>query len=96
MAKQLGGVKIVSNPQAPDLFADDAVSIEEVNGTVRITLAVAKLDDGTAPSPMSLVVIGRLVMGEQSAQRLTASLLNHFNGRGVRISPVDSEDIRPN
>ena len=91
MAKQIGNVRITPNMTAPDLFVDDAVAVEDVNGTVRITLAVAKLDDGAAPSPMSLVVVGRLIMGDQSAQRLALTLLNHFRSRGVDLthSPDD-------
>lgn len=96
MAKEIGGVRVVPNPLAADIFADDAIAIEDVNGTVRISLAVAKLDDGVAPSPLSLVVVGRLVMGEQSAQRLAIALANHFQAKGtniaaaVRTSPFQS------
>ena len=97
MAKQIGNIRITPNMTAPDLFVDDAVAIEDVNGTVRITLTVAKLDDGAAPSPMSLVVVGRLILGDESAQRLAVTLLNHFRGRGVDLlHPVGDRSERAN
>jgi hypothetical protein len=86
MVKELGGVRVVPNILAPDVFADDVIAVETVNGTVRITLAVAKLDDATEPSPLSLVTVGRIVMGEKSAQRLAVSLVGYFSSRGISLT----------
>jgi hypothetical protein len=78
MAKDFGGVPVITNPLAGDVLADEALGFEFVNGTIRITLASARMADGSPPSDMQLVVIGRLVMGFQPAQRLAMGLFDYL------------------
>ena len=89
MAKEWGGIAVVPNPHAGDVFADEALAFELANGTVRITFAAARMTDGAPPSETALVVLGRLVMGTESAQRFAVGLFNFLNERGVTLDAVE-------
>jgi len=66
-------VRVVDNPLAGDVFADDAMSFSLLDGTVRITLCSTKWTQ-PAPGEGIRVVIGRLVMPLPAAQRLIVGL----------------------
>jgi hypothetical protein len=74
MANETGGVSAISNPFAPDVFADEAVGFEFINGTVRISFGVVKMADPVPPSENQLVVMGRVVMPMDGARRLAERL----------------------
>ena len=46
MANTAGGLPVVSNPFIADIFADEAIAFDMVNGTIRITLATIKMARG--------------------------------------------------
>jgi hypothetical protein len=78
MAKDFSGTPVLANPFSPDILVDEALSFERINGTIRITLAAARMVDGVPPSPVQLVVIGRLIMGMDSAERLAVGLFDYL------------------
>jgi hypothetical protein len=52
MANESGGVPGVFNEYLPDVFADEAIGFELVNGTVRISFGVVKMVEPAPPSPV--------------------------------------------
>lgn len=83
MANTAGGLPVVSNPFVADMFADEAIAFDHVNGTVRITLATIKMAEAAAPSPMHFVANGRLVMTVPGAQRLAIALFDYLKKNGL-------------
>jgi hypothetical protein len=82
MANEAGGIPAVSNPFAPDVFADDAVGFEIINDTVRISFGVVKMADPVPPCENQMVVIGRLVLPVGGAQRLAVALHSALTQKG--------------
>ena len=76
-------VSFIDNPMAPDIYADEAVGFFVTGGVVKITIAASRVNHSTNPSPVSRVVIGRLVMPMQAAQGLAAGLFNFLKSQGV-------------
>ena len=66
--------KLLDNPLAPDVFADDAAGIFLLGNNVRITLSSWRVSHVTSPGPVSRVVIGRLVMPLIQAEALVKNL----------------------
>ena len=83
MAKECGGMAIVANPFAPDLFADEALGFEISGGVIRITLASRKMKDGAPPSEPQWVVLGRLVMPAAGARSLAVGLFDYLKAIGL-------------
>jgi hypothetical protein len=83
MANEAGGIPAVSNPFAPDVFADEAVAFEIINDTVRITFGTVKMADAVPPSENQLVIVGRVVMTVGGAQRLALGLHSALTQKGL-------------
>ncbi|MES2339925.1 MAG: hypothetical protein V4537_17670 [Pseudomonadota bacterium] len=83
MANSAGGLPVVSNPFIADVFADEAIAFDAVNGTIRITLATIKMAEPAAPSPMHYVANQRLVMTVPGAQRLAIALFDYLKKNGL-------------
>lgn len=83
MGSDFAGVPVVSSPAVPDVFADEAVSFELVNGTVRISFSSVKMIEPAAPSPVQHVIIGRLILTIPGAQRLALSLFDYLEKSGM-------------
>jgi len=81
-----GLTPVLSNPLAPDVFADDALSFSVADGVVRITFTSSKASqtDGTAQR----VVIGRLVMPTPGAQRLALGLYDFLKNHGLDAQAI--------
>ena len=77
------GAGIVGDFSTPDFFADEAITFDFVNDTIRITFAVAKAQSPVEGSPQALVATGRLIMPLGSAQRLSLSLHDCLIKRGL-------------
>ena len=69
------GPELVDAPHTPDFFADGAAGFFNLNGNIKITLSSFRVDHGTAPGPVSRVVVGRLVMPLPAAEALAKELL---------------------
>lgn len=71
-------VACVGDFSTPDFFADEAILFDLVNGTVRVTFAVARNETPVVGSNAALVAIGRLVMTVPGAQRLSLALHDYL------------------
>ena len=97
MANEFSGVPVLGNPFSGDVFADEAIALELVNGVLRITLASFKMVEPAPPSGAQLVVAGRLVMGIPGAQRLALSLFDYLKKQGLDpASLVETGEHAPN
>jgi hypothetical protein len=76
-------VALVGDFSTPDVFADEAILFDLVNGTVRITFAVARNETPNAGSAQALVAMGRLVMPVASVQRLSLGLHDYLTKHGL-------------
>ena len=97
MAHEAGGLPCVSNEYLPDVFADEALGFELVNGTVRVTFGVVKMAEPAPPAPVQMVVMGRLVIGVEGAQRLAIGLYDYLKNAGHDPQKLVSsgEDAKP-
>jgi hypothetical protein len=90
--RQSPGIEIIDNPHAPDAFATDAVGYSLVAGNVGVTFVTTRLDHSVSPAQATGVVIGRLVMPVDGAQRLATGLLEFLKQRG--LAPIGAEGER--
>lgn len=74
---------IVGDFSLPDVFADESIAFDLINGTIRITFATARPETPVPGSVVGLVAIGRLVMPVESAQRLSLGLHNYLVQHGL-------------
>ena len=65
----------VDNPNAPEVFADDAAGVLWHNGNVRITFESLRANHRVAPASMSRVVVGTLVMPMAAAEAMARMLI---------------------
>ncbi len=82
MGNQFGGLSVVSDPSVPDVFADELVAVEVLSGTVRLSFATAKMAEPVTPSALQFVVVGRLIMPLESAQKLALGLFDYLKSAG--------------
>jgi hypothetical protein len=76
-------VALVGDFSTPDFFADESILFDLVNGTVRVTFAVARPPTPVAGQGQSLVAIGRLIMPVGGAQRLSLALHDYLVKNGL-------------
>lgn len=95
MAYEANGLAATFGTPIPDVFADEAASFDMVNGTLRITFAVASQIEPAAPSPVAMANIGRLIMPIQSAQRLCIGLYDYLKQRDLDPLSVVSDGSTP-
>jgi len=88
MAQTAGNIPVVSNPFIADIFADEVIAFDNINGTIRITLATLKMAEPAAPSPMHYVANGRVVMTVPGAQRLAIALFDYLKKQGLDPAAV--------
>jgi hypothetical protein len=82
-------IQILDNPHSPDAFATDAAGFSLIGGNVGVTLVTTKVDHSASPPELTGVVIGRLVMPVDGAQRLVLGLQDFLRQRGL-----DPEQLR--
>jgi hypothetical protein len=76
-------IAIIDPGSGVDVFADEALDFDIVNGTLRIRFGIARPDKPTLPAQEQLVHIGRLIMPVVSAQRLCIGLYNSLKNAGL-------------
>lgn len=97
MANNWGDIAAEGNDFAPDVLADEALGFEFMNGTVRITFGVVKMTDPVPPSDVKMVVVGRLCMGADSAQRFAIGLFDYLKKQGFDPNQnLSGDDAKPN
>lgn len=87
MADEFMGLP-VADGHVGDVFADEAIDMEFINGTVRIRFAVAVSTESVNPSPRHFAPVGRLVMPAASAQRLCLGLYDFLKNAGLDPSSL--------
>jgi hypothetical protein len=80
-------VNFIDNPHAPDVFADGVAGVFNFHGNIRITFESLRVNHTTAPGPVNRVVIGRLVMPMDVAERLARGLLDFITQQRTQQNP---------
>ena len=83
------GLTFIDNPQAPTVFADEAIGFFALQGNIRTTFTIAAVEHSKLPGPVNRVVIGRLVMSEQAAESFAKGLLGFIENRRREASSPD-------
>lgn len=83
MTQHAAGLPVIDNPLCPDIFADEALSFDNINGTIRVTFGVIKPQQPVPPSPHQFATVARLVMTVPGAQRLSLALYNYLESQGL-------------
>ena len=82
-------VTFIDNPHSPELFATDFSGIFlHTGGVVTVTYESARIDHVTAPGPVNRVVVGRVSLPLESAQRLCLGLYDFLKRVGHDPSQV--------
>ena len=95
MADENGNIEIVGEGGG-DVFADEALDFDIVNGTLRIRFGVARPDKAVMPAKQQLVHIGRLVMPIESAIRMSAALagvIQEMENNPSVVGPPSGETV---
>lgn len=71
-------VSFVDDPHSPVVFADGVSGIAYMNGVIRLTFEVGRVNHITSPGPVSRVVVGTLVMPLSGAQGLRNLLQDYL------------------
>jgi len=74
MANEFDGLPASFGASIPDVFADEAVGFEVINGTVRITFGTVGRGEPVPPSEPKMQIIGRLIIPTGGAQRFCLGL----------------------
>ena len=89
--------QMIGGFSTPEVFADEAITFDRVNDTIRITFAVARPESHVAGSAKGLVAVGTLVMPVGSSQRLALGLFDYLKKQGLDpTSLVVSDEQRAN
>jgi hypothetical protein len=68
-------MSLVDNPTAPEMYADALSGYFLLNGTVRLTFECARANHVSMPGPVNRVVVGRLMMPLDAAERMARDVL---------------------
>lgn len=89
-----GGVPLIENVLAPEVFAVEASSFMAGAGFVSVTLTSFRYDNTTPPGEQKKVVIGRLVMPVVGAHGLATGLFDFLVRSGLVPAPPRQERSR--
>jgi hypothetical protein len=81
MADVRPAIEVLDNLFAPEMFADDALTYSVLNGTVRIVFSASKFRSPHRDEAVR-VVVGRLVLPLEGAERLSIGLYDFLKSRG--------------
>jgi hypothetical protein len=76
-------LQILDNPHSPDVFATEAAGFSLIGGNIGVTFVTTKVDHSSSPPELTGVVIGRMVMPVEGAQRLVLGLSDFLRQRGL-------------
>lgn len=88
------GISIV-DAGTGDVFADEALDFEVINGTFRIRFGVVKPARPSMPSERQMVHIGRLIMPLESAQRMAVGIYNMLKNAGLDPANLSNPSDQP-
>jgi hypothetical protein len=69
------GMPLIDDPNAPDIFVDALTGYFVLNDNVRLTFERARVNHAGPPGPLNRVVVGRMVMPLDAAERMARELL---------------------
>ncbi len=78
-------VKLIDNANAPELYAGAATGFFVNNGMISITLESPRADHTKSPTPITRVVVGRLVMPAAGAHALAVGLSDFLEQQGFNF-----------
>lgn len=100
MAKQGpkdGGPSLLSDPRAPDVYADEAVGMTWLGNVLRITLVSWRWDWTNPPAVAQRVEIGRLAIpieGARALHQLLGSTLAKIDAQGAAGGDPGSQTMQ--
>lgn len=91
----MDGIKLIANPHAPDVFANNAASYGLVDGVLRVSFTAIKPVEIGGES--AFVHIGNLVMPVEAARRMVIDLYGFLKSRDLDpFALVSTEDAKSN
>ena len=81
-------VPFIDNPHAPDIFVDGLSGIFLHGGNLRVTLEAARASHVATPGPVNRVVIGRLVMPVEAAEKMARAILTFLEQHRASQTPT--------
>ena len=93
MANENMGLPAMFGSPIPDVFADEAVMFDMINGTIRISFAVVTPTEPGAPSTVAMASVGRLIMPVNGAQRLSLALYDYLKKCDLDPAALVSEGV---
>ena len=84
MAKR-EAVKLIDNPNAPEIFASAATGFFVSEGNVSITFESARADHSESPGPVYRSVVARIVLPAGAAQGLAVGLFEFLEKQGFEF-----------
>lgn len=84
---------LIGDFSTPDVFADDALTFERTNDTIRITFGVARMESPMVGTETALVAVGRLILPVSSAQRLSLGLHDYLVNQGLDPTSLFGEGV---
>lgn len=88
-------LRLVDDPKAPEIYASACAGFSIGQGNVVLTLESARCNHFEPGSPMSRVVVGRIVLPVQAAQALVIELNNALNRSGHSPSRAATAGMVP-
>ena len=76
-------VAFIDNPHAPEFFSTDATGFFRLGSNIMVTFETVNVDHSTSPGPVRRVVIGRLILPADAAQRLVVGLNDFLAKQGL-------------
>lgn len=89
-------INFIDDPHAPEVFASDITGFFIVGANVVMTLESARVDHSESPGPLNRVVIARVVMPIDTAQRLVVGMNDFLTARGFSPSEAVAGPGAPN
>jgi hypothetical protein len=79
-------INFIDDPQAPEIFVSGISGVFLTGANVAIALESVRVDHTTQPGPINRVVVGRIVLTVEAAQRLVVGLNAFLEEKGLSPS----------
>jgi len=93
MGDQFLGLRVTG--EAGDVFADEALSFDIINGTLRISFVVVRNAEPAPPCEYQFEHVGRLILPLESGQKLCLGLYDFLKNAGFDPGRLASEGQTP-
>ena len=86
---------LIDDLHAPNIFADGLSGYFFLNGNIRLTFESARVSHLSVPGPINRVVVARLVMPMEAAERMAKDVLASIEQvRSQSLAPVAPSSTR--